>query len=588
MAIISASSILRLSLLIIFFLPAYSPAFSEATIPSLIQEGNNKFNQSKYEESGRYFREALEREPKNIPALLGLSSALSQLEQYPETARELKTAIQLSPRNIFLYLWLAHTISAYENNSEAAREFRREFRPRLIELWFENDYRRAISDFREITNQYPNSAWALELLGKVFLKLGLNETARGYYEEAARRAPDWESPLIALNLRPISSDLTTSVNNLNHFLQQHPDLPMINFNLGFLYRAQELPEQARAAFQALLDSDLTNRSILTRAHLQLCRSAIKRKDYREALAQFNQSIALSSGSILRSFPSDIFQVIKEAGINPEQYRKQFQQDPENILLAYFLARRAARENDYDESIRLSRRTIDIALLPRDRLRLSYHMIPSPGKAGEINKLIEDYCSRIKKEPQNAENYLWLAGLYTRQARSDEAIKILEDGLDLTPGANLLRARLASLYLKQGQYEKAIAEYRGLIDKIPLRLKYYGYLSDCYFKTGQTDQGREILNKLCRSFPREAIAWTTAGNIYQKNGLLSDAASAYSSALNIRPGDFIISLKLAKTDIKLRQYSRAGEIYQEAIKRCGRPKLRRSLRKKLVNLYSDTG
>ncbi len=587
MIFLSTTSILKLSLLILFFLSPFSPAFSGETIP-FIQEGNKKFNQAKYETAGQDYLKAGEAQPDNLPALLGLVSSLYQRERYPETARALKKAIRLSPRNITLYLWLANTIAAQENNSGAAEEFRREFRPRLIELWFEDDYRAAISDYQAIIAQYPESAWANYLLGSTYLRLNQKDKAGKFYREASRLAPDWAAPVARENQLGMTYNLIASLDHLNKFLQRLPESPLINFTRGALYQALELPKKARAAYETVLASGKPNRVLRAKTYLKLSRISVKNGDYRAALDQFNRTLALSPDFSLALFPFDIIRVIKTLDINPDQYRKQFQRHPENIYLAFFLAQLESEKNNYDEVIRIGREAIRKSIRPRNQLIISYWMISAAIKGGLTDKLLREYKSKIKQDPLNCENYIFLAFLHTRQARPDEAIEILENGRRRIPGATLLRARLASLYLKQGKYEKSIQEYRWLIDKTPFRLKYYGYLADCRFLTGATDQGKEVLDQLCRSFPREYNAWLTAGNTYRKNGQFSDAIKAYSSALELRPGGVIASLQLARIYIKTRQFSQAGMVYREAIKHCDRPKERRRFRKRLVQLYRDTG
>ena len=585
---ISAYSIRGLILIITLFSSSFSATFSGETIESFILEGNENFNKSKYEDACHNYREGLDKQPENLPALLGLTSSLYQLELYQDTTRELKKAIQLSPRNISLYLWLVNTISAMENNTKATEEFQRDFRPRLIELWFEDDYSQTITDYQNIIEQYPESAWANYLLGSTYLRRHRTEKARRFYRKASRLATGWAAPVVRLNRTSITYDLATAVKNLNDFLRKYPDSPMINYTLGSLYKNQNHMEEARAAYQAVLTSGITNRSIRAKTHLYLYRIAIKRGDYQEALDQFNQSIALSPESLISSFLPDIFRTMKILDISPDRYRKQFQQNPDNINLAYFLAELASREMDYSEAIRLCRIARKISLLPENRSYINSRIITTAARGSLTKELENKYLSRIEKDPRDCENYSFLARLYINRGKPEVAIRVLQDGLEYNSQATLLRTLLAFHYKSRGLYPKAITEYRRLIDGTAARPNYSGNLADCYFKAGEIDQGRKILNQLCRIEHREAIAWTTAGNIYRKNGMFSDAIKSYSSALNIRPGDFFISLKLAKSYIKLRQYSRAGQVYRAAIERCDWPSRRRRLRNRLVRLYSNTG
>ena len=584
----STSAILKLSLIIPFFLSSFSSAFSGETIQSFIQQGNENFNQSKYQEAIRYFREGVARKPENLPARLGLAGALYQQENFREAARELKSAIRLSPRNISLYLWLVDAISAGKNDDAAAEEFRQKFRPRLIELWLKNDYRQAIADYQSVLEQYPESAWADFLLGSIYLGLNRKEKAGQLYGEASRLAPGWDEPMARRNSPRLTGDLTAAVNQLKKFLRQHPESPPIDFTLGSLYKNLERSEEAVMAYEDFLASGIINRLLRGKTHINLSLIAVKNGDYRAALDQFNRSISLSSGSTSTLFSSWIFRAMKVQEVNPDQYRKKYQQNPGNWYLGLFVAELESREKNYDEAINIYKKALSDALRPQDRLNIFYWMISAAKSGGLVDQLIEEYQGRLKDDPQNCENYLFLSRLYSSRTRMDQAIIVLQAGLSQEPEARLLRARLASLYTKQGEYRKAIAEYQHLIDKNPIRPNYYGDFADCLFQKGEIDRGRELLNQICRRWPREEIAWTTAGRAYRKNGLFSDSAKAYSSALEIRPGDFTVSLRLARIYLKLRQYSRAGEVYRAAIARCDRPFWRGRLRKQLVKLYSNTG
>ena len=200
MSAFSSSSLLLTTTLLLLSLSA---AYSDESIESLIREGDNNFNESKYEEAHRSYRDATKIDPDNLPAQLGLAYSLYQLERYTETARELQKAVELSPRNISLYYRMIDTISAMDKGTGAAEEFRKNLRPRLINLWLEDDYSQAIADFQKIADKYPDNAWVRYWLGRTYLNLKLTEKSRTFYEDSSRLAPGWASPFVALNTRPI-------------------------------------------------------------------------------------------------------------------------------------------------------------------------------------------------------------------------------------------------------------------------------------------------------------------------------------------------------------------------------------------------
>ncbi|MEA1926711.1 MAG: tetratricopeptide repeat protein [Candidatus Auribacterota bacterium] len=565
-----------------------SSSFSEETIESLILEGDKNFNESNCEAALRNYRDATELEPDNLPARLGLAYSLYRLERYKETARELQEAIQISPRNISLYYWLIDIISAMDKGTGAAEKFRNNLRPRLIKLWLEEDYRQAIADFRKITDKYPDNAWAGYWLGRTYLNLRLIEKAHGFYEESSRLAPGWASPLIALNTRSSFSTPERAINNLKGFLRKHPSAPEIYYALGSIYEWLELPEKARTVYETLLASSRKNLSLRARTRLQLFRILLKEGDYKEALDQLNRNINLAPQTLTTSFIPDISRLIKTSDTPPDHYRKQFLREPDNINLALFLARLTNEKRDYKKSIQFYQKAMELCLHPTKRSYINSRMIDSSVRAGLIEELKTEYLSRIKSKPKNGESYLFLSQLYINRAQEKEAIRILQEGLDQDPRADRLRSRLASCCRHQGLYPRAITEYRKLITTTPLQPKNYGKIADCLFKSGEISRGRKVLDQLCQIMPGETFSWSTAGRIYQNNGLYPEAIKSYSAALSIQPHNYYFSLKLAQAYKKLRQYSQAGRIYQAALKNCGWPRQRKSLINQLVRLYNNIG
>jgi len=232
---------------------------------------------------------------------------------------------------------------------------------------------------------------------------------------------------------PITYDLTGAIKNLDHFLEQDRDCPAVNFTLGVLYNNHDLPDRARAAFEAVLNSGLKNQSLRSKARFKLARIDIKRGDYKQAADEFNH--ALKMASVLLQFPSitGLLRTTKQINIARDRYRKQFQRDPENINLAYLLARIASRERDYDESVGLYQRAIDSSLRPQDRISLYGRLVSAAARGGLCEKMAREYLSRVEKDPHYCEGYLFLAMLYSNRGRPGEAIRIVREGVKTTPG-----------------------------------------------------------------------------------------------------------------------------------------------------------
>jgi len=111
---------------------------------------------------------------------------------------------------------------------------------------------------------------------------------------------------------------------------------------------------------------------------------------------------------------------------------------------------------------------------------------------------------INKYPENAEAYAQLGNLYLLKKDYKEAIKLLNNSLELDP-------KQKNVYIS---------------------------LSEVYFITGEITESIKCMEKAIELASNNAYNYYRLGQLYEKAGLLEKAVSLYKRALELQPDDFV--------------------------------------------------
>ena len=111
---------------------------------------------------------------------------------------------------------------------------------------------------------------------------------------------------------------------------------------------------------------------------------------------------------------------------------------------------------------------------------------------EIEKLRE----KVQKDP-NSRLYVPLAEEYRKEGRMDEAIEVLQKGLERHPSYMSARVSLGKIYYAKGQMDEARIEFETVTKSIPDNLFAHKKLAEIYRDTGKKDLAikafRTVLN-----------------------------------------------------------------------------------------------
>ena len=100
---------------------------------------------------------------------------------------------------------------------------------------------------------------------------------------------------------------------------------------------------------------------------------------------------------------------------------------------------------------------------------------------EIEKLKE----KVAKDP-NSRLFVPLAEEYRKEGMMDEAIEVLQKGLEKHPGYMSARVSLGKIYHAKGQMDESRIEFESVIKSIPDNLYAHKKLAEIYMDTGKKD------------------------------------------------------------------------------------------------------
>ena len=153
-----------------------------------------------------------------------------------------------------------------------------------------------------------------------------------------------------------------------------------------------------------------------------------------------------------------------------------------------------------------------------------------------------------------------AQLYIRANRLLAAEKLLNETLKREPNASNIRLLLASLYQQQSNYPKAVGQLTSAISANPNFLEASITLCSILCDLGQYDEARELYDRIKNHRKSEGSLPSTIrgrlanlhaenGMIYEKTGLIPEAAQEFTKALALFSDMPDIRLKLAEILIK---------------------------------------
>jgi len=193
---------------------------------------------------------------------------------------------------------------------------------------------------------------------------------------------------------------------------------------------------------------------------------------------------------------------------------------------------------YPEAIREFRGTLSQGIRV-DQSR--FYLATALEEAGETEKALDEF-QRIPPESElYSEAMIHRAGIMEKKGELLAAIGMLEEARSRLPKEDLLLRYLARLYAKAKRFDNAVDILKTALQGDPDNAKLRFALGMVYDKAGQTDLTIKEMEHVIRLEPDNADALNYLGYTFAVHGIrLDEAERLILRALEVRPGDGYIT------------------------------------------------
>lgn len=168
--------------------------------------------------------------------------------------------------------------------------------------------------------------------------------------------------------------------------------------------------------------------------------------------------------------------------------------------------------------------------PRDRAELDYRKAEAATAEGRIGDSVELLKSALKTDPSHIQARQNLIRQLLEMRKPDDAMRVLNDGLEMTPAQTGWAVSLARLQLEQGDIAGAD---RTLIHSQPFaesNAEYAGFQGHLKSRLGEHRLAAEYYFRASRLAPREGRWWLGLGLAFEADGKLAESKEAFRRSL----------------------------------------------------------
>ncbi len=174
---------------------------------------------------------------------------------------------------------------------------------------------------------------------------------------------------------------------------------------------------------------------------------------------------------------------------------------------------------------------------------SFRIVPSPAQESDKYRMNLDLAHEL-----------------IRAGRADEALKLIDQLMDVYGDTRELVTLLKEAYLSTKEYDKVEGMIREDLAREPTNWMLYCELANVYLKTEREEEAKLNLNKAIELAPDREQTYRQVALVYLRNGLTSEAMDTYKQARMKLAKPVVFSLDLANLYEALFDYKQAVDEY----------------------------
>ena len=466
---------------------------------ALTLRGQALLTEGQTEEARATLQDALELEPTNADALLGMAW-VEWLEKDIDATREaLQAALESDPESNRAWELLGdlerdggQLEAAEAAYSKAVETSNRPFTPRFkraLTRIFQQDYASAEQDLQALRQQSGQNPAVSYVSGLITFYQQDYDNARTDFEEALAREPNYMPAMFYLGATQYALENWQQAESyLSRYTRQVPNSPEANRLLALTRLRDGDSERAERALNAVLETNPEDRA----------------------------SLALMSNLYLAQGRAD------EA---LHHLRKVIAMEPDSATTRAQLGLALVQEGQREEGFSELERALELA--PGEgNVRLEVAMIMERLRANEYEQaltLIERLDQREEVSPALYYNLKGLA--YVAQGDTENAEAVFREGLDTVPDTKAdLASNLTGILARDGRLDEARALATQYLEDYPEHLGLLSNLARLSMAADDTEQAEALLERAVAAHPEALQPRRGLAEIYLQTNRAEDAVS----------------------------------------------------------------
>jgi tetratricopeptide (TPR) repeat protein len=191
------------------------------------------------------------------------------------------------------------------------------------------------------------------------------------------------------------------------------------------------------------------------------------------------------------------------------------------------------------------------------------------RMGKLDKAVEEINKLIATAPEEAKYYGILAELYAANNMDSEAVDTYQKALKIDPDNAYINLSLSEYYRQKRDYPKGFiylekafnSEELDIDSKVKILLSYY-VVSEKSEELKQ--QSLALCDVLIKAHPKEAKAYSVAGDFYYRDKKLEKSKEYFSRAVELDKSKYVIWNQLLIIESELQQFTEMIKHGKEAI------------------------
>jgi tetratricopeptide (TPR) repeat protein len=417
----------------------------------------------------------------------------------------------------------------------AARAFAQTQDPHLqrgVDLLRQQQFAAALPEFEQAQRAHPGVPEIENLLGITSTQLGQLPAADAHYRKAIVLNPKLPGPHKNLGFNQVNEkQYPEAERELKRALALNPSDQFTHYYLATLYLATAQDAQAveqLPSSQALLANDPENQFLMAKACLNTGHTP-------EALTLIQSLAAQAQLTSPQNY--ELAVLLSAKHLYPEalqRFEYALAADPQSWAAQYDLAIAQLNAGHPDKAL--------IILQPLAKQQPTNPAILSflgsaYESANQLPQALDAYQKAVQADPQNPDRYLDYTRLLMDLDRTDEATKVVEQGITGTASTEdpyALDLRLGVLRLKQARFEDARVAFNEAIALHPELVVGYVALAQSLMQQGSDDRALEPLIKARATLPQDATLEYYVGLVSLRLGQTVEAEAALKNSVRLRP------------------------------------------------------